>query len=487
MRVCSIQVLLVGLVGALVNAAVVAQSQCGGGEGADVVVAELPNSQGYGTVNGRAAVAIGTTAANIGTEELWWYDDINQHPVIAQTMYRLKDGRFQQIGNGWLKHGIGALQNAYCECAPSGDFHLLGIGCTDPYTPYWNGIQSKLGPRFEVNAYTGEYPFPPHDFGNEGDNSIFKRLQIPVSMIEAGVSDTMYFAAAQYVAPDDAMAGNGDNNESYRRGYFYEDASNNWYMEFAQCDPTCLTQVGQAALRAWQDIDPEVVEVDVRVPDDGLIIAAVKATDLGNGMWHYEYAIENLNSHRCVSSVSIPVEQGATIDNVGFSDIDYHSGELQDDTPWVQSIGANGQLIWQAVNNEQDGTAYIEPNVLRWATTYNFWFDASVAPESGQVTLSLFRSGSGGPSVAADIIVPGSSSHPTDCPGDIDGDLVVTLADFSEFLVQFGQTGADLSADIDGDQDVDIDDFSIFLVNFGNDCNSPLRAAPAGGSKKSRR
>jgi hypothetical protein len=75
---------------------------------------------------------------------------------------------------------------------------------------------------------------------------------------------------------------------------------------------------------------------------------------------------------------------------------------------------------------------------------------------------------------------------PVDCPGDIDGDQDVDIDDFSEFLVQFGQTGAGLSADIDGDQDVDIDDFSSFLVNFGNDCNAPLRAAPVNAKRESR-
>ena len=54
--------------------------------------------------------------------------------------------------------------------------------------------------------------------------------------------------------------------------------------------------------------------------------------------------------------------------------------------------------------------------------------------------------------------------------GDINGDFVVNTEDFSEFLVQFGQSGEGLSADLDGDQDVDIDDFSEFLINFGNTC-----------------
>ena len=44
MRVCSIQFLLVGLVGAFASDGVLAQSQCGGGLGADVVVAEIKKS-----------------------------------------------------------------------------------------------------------------------------------------------------------------------------------------------------------------------------------------------------------------------------------------------------------------------------------------------------------------------------------------------------------------------------------------------------------
>ena len=70
------------------------------------------------------------------------------------------------------------------------------------------------------------------------------------------------------------------------------------------------------------------------------------------------------------------------------------------------------------------------------------------------------------------------------CPGDATGDLVVNLADFSQLLVDFGSTSGS-AADFNGDNIVDLADFSILLVNFGNDCNSPLRAAPAGGSKKS--
>lgn len=72
------------------------------------------------------------------------------------------------------------------------------------------------------------------------------------------------------------------------------------------------------------------------------------------------------------------------------------------------------------------------------------------------------------------------------CPGDINVDLAVNTDDFSEFLIQFGQTGPSLSADLDSDQDVDIHDFSEFLINFGNDCSAPLRSAPIKPKKENR-
>ena len=58
----------------------------------------------------------------------------------------------------------------------------------------------------------------------------------------------------------------------------------------------------------------------------------------------------------------------------------------------------------------------------------------------------------------------------TVCPGDATGDLVVDVVDFSQLLIDFGQSGPGLSADFNGDNIVDVQDFSILLVNFGNSC-----------------
>jgi hypothetical protein len=58
------------------------------------------------------------------------------------------------------------------------------------------------------------------------------------------------------------------------------------------------------------------------------------------------------------------------------------------------------------------------------------------------------------------------------CPGDLDGDNVVGLADLAVLLSHFGTVGgADPEdGDLNGDQNVDLSDLAILLSNFGTTC-----------------
>ena len=58
----------------------------------------------YGSQDGINSFAFGTTSCNFGDMVADWYSGTNRVPVIAQTCYRLKDGRFEQIATAWLKH-----------------------------------------------------------------------------------------------------------------------------------------------------------------------------------------------------------------------------------------------------------------------------------------------------------------------------------------------------------------------------------------------
>ena len=136
--------------------------------GPDVIVGDLTGPSKWGTLGGVTSYSIGTTSCNIGNQILNWFDNSTLHPVIGQNIYRLENGRFEQIGMSWLKHGFCALQGTLCgPCSPVGGGceTRLGIGCSDPYGSGLNGNQGGLGPRSEVNASTGVFLWP---FGAQG-------------------------------------------------------------------------------------------------------------------------------------------------------------------------------------------------------------------------------------------------------------------------------------------------------------------------------
>lgn len=347
----------------------------------DVIVGDLTGPANYGSLNGVTAYSVGTTSCNVGTVPLQWIWNTPAHPVIGQNMYRLRNGRFEQIGQSWLKHGFTALQQTLCgTCQSNPNGSALGVGCSDPYSAALNGQQSGLGPRFEVNPSTGAFPYP--FTGGSGGSILDKRIQVRNSDIDPLQNNgARYFAEGQYIHPDDAGSGNDMNNASYR--------------EFVVVNPTTFdlqwsgnTVRTQPAIYAWQAYDPAVTIQTVDVPNDGRFIIAWNATPSGvrPGFTHYEVAIHNLNSHASAGGVDFnwncgaPVVQGAY-----FHDVDYHSGEPYQNTDWVNSY-TTGRLRF---SNGQNFAVNPNANALRWGTLYNFAFDTDTPPNS--LTINLWR------------------------------------------------------------------------------------------------
>ena len=188
------------------------------GEAPDLIVGDITGGTRYGTVGDITAYAFGTVSCNIGTCWAKWISSTNEHPVIGQSMYRIKDGRFEQVGQSWLKHGFTALAGSVCSpsCINPGTGTRLGVNCSDPYSSSLNGSQSRLGPKFEVDPHTGVFPYPATD-GNLTGDAIYKRLQVHDADLDPALNPgALYFIEAQYVTLDDATAGNHHNNASYR-------------------------------------------------------------------------------------------------------------------------------------------------------------------------------------------------------------------------------------------------------------------------------
>jgi len=359
--------------------------------GPDVIVGDLNGVQNYASAGSIEALAIGTTSCNIGDVWLNWISSTNQHPVIGQTLYRYKvvngAGQFEQVGQGWLKHGFFALsQGLCCSGCQSTDGTHLGVKCSDPYTAARNGSQSGLGPKWQVNAHTGAYTYPPANPSFSG--TVARRVQVAISDLEVAVggSGTRYFGTGHYVTPDDAAAGKQNNNESWREATV-SGSGTAWNFGF-----TGATQRGQYALKAWKAADAAVTLNEIQVPGDGLLIVGFRTTPLGGGLYHYEYAVQNLNNDRSVYSFSVPVGVGVTLSNIGFHDVAYHSGDgegnvSRDGTDWTVSQ-SGGAITW---NVPQTFGANANGNALRWGTTFNFRFDANAAPTTGLATLGHWK------------------------------------------------------------------------------------------------
>jgi hypothetical protein len=160
--------------------------------------------QRFGTLGGITAYALGTEACNLGSCWLNWWEDTPAHPVISQNMFRIKDGRIEQIGQSWVKHGFGALDGDGCAigtCISPPSWDHLGINCTDPYDASTNGAQRVMGPRSAVDPYTGAFPYPDYRITTFGD-VLFKRLQVRNADLDPALNPgAVYLVEIQYVTP----------------------------------------------------------------------------------------------------------------------------------------------------------------------------------------------------------------------------------------------------------------------------------------------
>ena len=90
------------------------------------------------------------------------------------------------------------------------------------------------------------------------------------------------------------------------------------------------------------------------------------------GVWHYEYALFNMNLDRAIQSFSGPLGTGVNVSNLGFHATHQHPGWAHDgtqgdaghsSTPWDVTQDASS-ITWNTGTSATNQNA----NAIRWST-----------------------------------------------------------------------------------------------------------------------
>lgn len=356
----------------------------------DVMLWDVSGLASFGRVgsypNGISGLGMSTTSCNVSTvtnDNVNWFQQMDErHPVICQNMYRMQtvngSTRFEQIGVGWVKHGFLSTNSNGCgTCQNPGSGNYLGVRCSDTYGASLNASRNWLGPRNEINPFTGRWTCRGSYFSNyqpdcisrfntNGLNAVDHRLQVYDQ--DLVVNPATFFYEAYYVSENDV---DRYNNIAWRRCIPTWNGSS-WSFS---------TQGGQTqgpAINMWGD-----VKSIAQPTTDGDVLVNSAATDLGGGVYHYEYAVYCHTLDRQVRQFTVPIPPGANITNIEFKDVD------KDNTNnWTVTVGPCA-ITWQTDTYAQNQNA----NSLTWGSTFNFRFDANVAPANNSAVLGLFKPG----------------------------------------------------------------------------------------------
>ena len=395
--------------------------------GPDVIVGDVEDvAQFDAPVGTQVGLAIGTDSCNNGDQPINWFAlPNNDHPVVPQNLYRMSGGtnndeRFEQIGQSWMKHTFLALEDlfaapvtpAVCQTGP----HLCP-GCSDPYVSGLNGDQNSIGSRAWVNPFTGYFPSGNTANNHNGHvhNGVSHRILVETSDLMPGKNPgATYFGEAAYLSPHEytwcqSHPGqcNMFNNFSYRQ---FSVSGGPTFFNFP---PVGSTVRMQPAIQAWAATGATVQQVEPDPGNDGIFFVGYKVTGPTAGVWHYDYAVFNMNLDRAIQSFEV-VFPGfpPNLSNIGFHAPPQHPGWAHDgtegdagysSTPWTFTLNGPPPFPNSAVWNCETFAQNQNANAIRWGTLYNFRFDSPAAPATSTANIAFFKTGA---PVAVEIQAP---------------------------------------------------------------------------------
>jgi hypothetical protein len=353
----------------------------GGGTFQDVKLGELyglASNDHIGTFpNGRSGLSAATTSCNVGDVDVPWNGPMAEtHPFIGLVLFREYNGSLEMIGQNYMKHGFFALSNSQCTpCQNPSGGSFLGVGCSDTYGFFNNASAFYLGPRDEVDPYSGTWeacgslfdgvPVDcQRDYSSE-PNGVNHRLEVEdVDLNVTGA--TLYYEGIYVIADED----NFENEIGWREVSSYGWDGSEWDFTTAPGPGgSSLHPFEGSLVLTWGDAQ---WAGDV-APNDGAVHHAVKVTDNGDGTWHYDYLVYNRNSSQAVDELVVPVGS-ANITNLDFHDVDHDAGN-----DWTATV-SSGTVTWSTTSHP-----------IEYQTMFNFRFDADAPPVNGTIIGGIWR------------------------------------------------------------------------------------------------
>jgi len=364
------------------------------------------------STNGKLVLGTDASLRNAGQTAVPWHAHFSgnfppygndQHPYLIWNLYRIDGaGRIRQIGASGVKHAFYSI-NLNCGCA---DGNVIWPGCEDVYSLSSNdnggGVdEQNLAPRSEIVPHSGQWGRCGSVWDSDcngvmdptgGAHDLYQfRLQVDESDLLPPLSQgARYFFEYWYVVRDD---GDIDDSMGYREILPAKNAAA-WSVGLVGENAADRDFFQGPAINRW--VDPSAppanaLNRELATPL-GRARVAVKATDLGDGRWRYEYAVMNLDyahaeidpahalepnlrllSNHGFARFGVPVPPGVNVTGLRFDDAD---GDPADD--WTTS-NDGGVLSWSAP---------VGANALDWGMLYHFEFVADTAPSDAAITLT---------------------------------------------------------------------------------------------------